>query len=191
MAWDGPSAAESHCGNEVAVSTVEELDLVLDRVHAQAAAEDLPYAVQIYRPGRHGAIMIGIGHRERSFVDWLDRSQPHGSGNRHAIGPDLAPAAVAIAFDFDRDWSEVPPDRTRISPHRARAFSPYGPTAAAPSCCSRFRSPTVAGRPAIAPVRPIAGDAMLRDDVGTFCLFSLGPGGEFDARRRLVMTLVR
>ncbi|ROO52792.1 immunity protein Imm1 of predicted polymorphic toxin system [Micromonospora sp. Llam0] len=120
VSWDGPSAEEPHRGNEVAVSTVEELDLVLDRVHAQAAAEDLPYAVQIHRPGRHGAIMIGIGHHERSFVDWLDRGQPHGSGNRYAIDPDLDPAAETIAFDFYGDWSEVPPDRTRISPHRAR-----------------------------------------------------------------------
>ncbi|MGW0434503.1 Imm1 family immunity protein [Micromonospora sp. NPDC003197] len=120
VSWDGPSAEEPDRGNEVRVSTVQELDLVLDRVNAQAAAENLPYAVQIHQPGRHGAIMIGIGHPDRSFVDWLDRSQPHGSGNRYAADPDLPPASEAIAFDFYGDWTEMPPERTRISPERAR-----------------------------------------------------------------------
>jgi hypothetical protein len=120
VSWDGPSAEEPDRGNEVPVSTVRELDLVLDRVNAQAAAENLPYAVQIHQPGQHGAIMIGIGHPERSFVDWLDRSQPHGGGNRYATDPDLPPASEAIAFDFYGDWTEMPPERTRISPERAR-----------------------------------------------------------------------
>ncbi|ASW55762.1 Imm1 family immunity protein [Plantactinospora sp. KBS50] len=120
VSWDGPSAEEPDRGNEVPVSTAQELDLVLDRVNAQAAAENLPYAVQIHQPGRHGAIMIGIGHPERSFVDWLDRSQPHGSGNRYATDPDLPPVSEAIAFDFYGDWTEMPPERTRISPERAR-----------------------------------------------------------------------
>lgn len=120
VSWDGPSAEEPERGNEVPVATPEELDLVLDRVHAQAVAEDLPYAVQIHQPGRHGAIMIGVGHPERSFVDWLDRSQPHGSGNRYATNPDLPPTAQAIPFDFYGDWTEMPPERTRITPEHAR-----------------------------------------------------------------------
>ncbi|GAA3781267.1 hypothetical protein GCM10022225_82070 [Plantactinospora mayteni] len=85
-----------------------------------ASAGLVTYAVQIHQPGRHGAIMIGIGHPERSFVDWLDRSQPHGSGNRYATDPDLPPASEAIAFDFYGDWTEMPPERTRITPERAR-----------------------------------------------------------------------
>jgi hypothetical protein len=120
VSWDGPSAEEPERGNEVAVPTIQDLDLLLERVHTQATAENLPYAVQIHKPGQHGAIMIGIGHPDRSFVDRLDRSQPHGSGNRYATDPDLAPAPEAIAFDFYGDWTEMPPERTRITPERAR-----------------------------------------------------------------------
>ncbi|MFY1692966.1 Imm1 family immunity protein [Plantactinospora sp. WMMB782] len=118
--WDGPSAEEPDRGKEVPVSTVQEVDLVLDHINAQAAAENLPYAVQIHQPGQHGAIMIGIGHPERSFVDWLDRSQLHGSGNRYATDLDLPPASEAIAFDFYGDWTGMPPERIRISAEHAR-----------------------------------------------------------------------
>lgn len=120
VSWDGPSVEEPDRGREVEVSTVEELDMVLDQVHRQAAEDGVAYAVQIHRPTRHGAIMIGVGHPDRSFVDWLDRSQPHGTGNRYAVDPDVEPADAPVAFDVYGDWTELPPVRTRIAAAQAR-----------------------------------------------------------------------
>jgi hypothetical protein len=120
VSWDGPSAEEPDRGNEVTVTTVAELDDVLDRIAAQAADEELPYGVQIHRPGRHGAIMLGVGHPERSFLDWLDRSQPHGTADRYGVQRDVPPATDRIAFDIYGHWSELDPERTQITAMVAR-----------------------------------------------------------------------
>jgi hypothetical protein len=120
VSWDGPSAEEPNRGHEVQVSTAAELDAVLDQVAAQASSEEVPYAVQIHQPGQHGAVMIGIGHPDRSFIDWLDRSEPHGTANRYGVESGLAPVAEPIGFDFYGDWTDMPPARTRITPSAAR-----------------------------------------------------------------------
>jgi hypothetical protein len=135
VSWDGPSEEEPGRGNEVPVSTVDELDAVLDRVAAQATAEDLPYAVQVHRPGRHGAVMFGIGHSVRSFLDWLDRGQPHGTADRYAVEPGVSAASEPVAFDFYGDWTEMPPERTRVTPLAARdAAREFVRTGGRPTC---------------------------------------------------------
>lgn len=135
VSWDGPSTDEPDRGHEVRVSSVAELDEVLDRVAAQAAAEDLPYGVQIHQPDRPGAVMLGIGHPERSFLDWLDRSQPHGSGDRYGVQPETTPGTEPIAFDVYGDWAEMPPVRTRVTTATARrAAHEYVRSGKRPTC---------------------------------------------------------
>lgn len=121
VSWDGPSAQEPDRGEEVAVDTITDLDTVLEQIAVQAAADGVPYAVQLHQPGHHGAIMIGVGHPDRSFIDWLDRSQSHGTGDRFGIDPGLPPINEAIGFDVYGSWSELPPARTRITVQNARA----------------------------------------------------------------------
>lgn len=121
VSWDGPSAQHPQRGHEVAVSAIADLDAVLDQVAAQAAVDEVPYAVQIHRPHHDGAIMIGVGHPERSFIDWLDRSRPHGTGDRYAVEPDVPPTDEVIGFDVYGHWTDVPPPRTRVTPKAARA----------------------------------------------------------------------
>ena len=120
VSWDGPGADEPDRGNEVAVSTVPELDAVLDRIATQAEAEHLCYAAQVHHLGHHGSIMIGIGHPERSFIDWMDRGQPEGRNNRFAVDPALPPVAEDVPFDVYGNWSEVSPERTRVRSATAR-----------------------------------------------------------------------
>lgn len=120
VSWDGPSEEDPDRGNEVAVTSVAELDEVLDRVAQQASEEQLPYGVQIHQSDRNGAVMLGIGHPDRSFLDWLDRSEPHGRANRYAVEPGLPPVTEAIGFDLYGDWSERYPERTRVTPAGAR-----------------------------------------------------------------------
>jgi hypothetical protein len=121
VSWDGPSAQQPKRGHEVAVSTTAHVDAVLKQVAAQAAIDEVPSAVQIHRPRHDGAIMIGVGHPTRSFIDWLDRSQPHGTGDRSAVDTDLPNIEQSIGFDVYGNWSEMPPPRTRITPQAARA----------------------------------------------------------------------
>lgn len=121
MSWDGPSPQEPERGHEVTVDTVAELDKVLSGIIVQAAADEVPYAVQICRVDQQGAIMMGVGHPERSFIDWLDRDQPHGTGNRYGVQPDLSLLSESIGFDVYGNWIEVRPARTRVASATARA----------------------------------------------------------------------
>jgi hypothetical protein len=120
VSWDGPSEEEPGRGNEVSINTVAELDDVLDRVTRQATDEQLPYGVQVHQPGRNGAVMLGIGHPERAFLDWLDRSEPYGRANRYAVEPGVSPTSEPIGFDIYGDWSERYPERTRVTPAGVR-----------------------------------------------------------------------
>jgi hypothetical protein len=139
VSWDGPSAREPERGHEVQVSTVDDLDQVLDQVAAQAAAENLPYAVQVYHPDAQGSIMIGIGHEERSFVDWLI---PKGYRKYGRI--DTVPAPdQPIAFDVYGDWHEHEPEQSRITPDTAReAVREFVRTGGQPTCVEWVEPPT-------------------------------------------------
>ncbi|MBT8224426.1 MAG: hypothetical protein HKP61_20010 [Dactylosporangium sp.] len=137
VSWDGPSEDEPDRGSEVSVEDVDDLGAVLDRVAAQAARDGLAYAVQIHQPGCHGAVLFGIGHAHRSFLDGLDRGQPHGTGDRFAVDTGTPAITEDLAFDVYGDWSEMPPERTRITPTLAyRAAEEYIRTRKRPTCVS-------------------------------------------------------
>lgn len=134
VSWDGPSPQEPDRGREVTVDTIARLRTVLDEITVQAVSDEIPYGVQIHRIDRHGAIMIGVGHPERSFIDWLDRSRSDGTGNRFGFQADLTSVDEPIGFDVYGNWINVSPPRTRITPQTARtAAEQYLQTARRPT----------------------------------------------------------
>jgi hypothetical protein len=134
VSWDGPGARHPDRGNEVVVTTVAELDAVFARVEAQAAEEDLPYGVQVWNQDMQASVMLGLGHPERTFLDWLDRGGPHGSANRYGVQPGTVPIEESLGFDIFGHWSERGPKRTRVTPAAAKdAAREYLHTAARPT----------------------------------------------------------
>ncbi len=133
VSWDGPSAEEPDRGNQVSVDSAGDLDAVLDRVAAQAAADDLPYAVQIHNPDAEGSVMIGFGHPRRSFVTWLLRT-PRGHAH-DGYEPDVPEVPEPIAFDRYGQWCEYEPAQTRVHAATARqAAHQYLITSQRPTC---------------------------------------------------------
>jgi hypothetical protein len=131
VSWDGPSARQPDRGNEVLVSTVDQLDRALDRVAAQANAEKLPYAVQVHRSEAPGSIMIGIGHPQRSFIDWL---MPKGH-REYGYVEGVAAWSEPIGFDVYGEWHEHEPEQVRVVPATAReAAREYVRTGQRPTC---------------------------------------------------------
>jgi hypothetical protein len=116
VSWDGPSADDPDRGYEVEISTVAELDAVLDQVAVHAATEKVPFAVQVHDDAAPGSVMLGVGHPERSFVDWLVPDGLH----QYAYEPKFAPGGEPIGFDVYGDWREHPPEKLRVHPGTAR-----------------------------------------------------------------------
>jgi hypothetical protein len=134
VSWDGPGVRQPDRGNEVVVTTVAELDAVFARVEAQAAEEELPYGIQVWNQDLPAAVMLGLGHPERTFLDWLDRSEPHGVANRYAVQSELPPIEESVGFDIFGHRSERGPKRTRVTPAAAKdAAREYLRTAARPT----------------------------------------------------------
>lgn len=131
VSWDGPSADEPDRGNEVPVTTLSELDAVLDQVASYAAARKLPYAVQVDKADAPGSVMIGIGHPDRSFIDWL---MPKGR-RQYAFDPDIPEPAESTVFDVYGEWHEHEPEESRVRPEAAReAAREYLRTGQRPTC---------------------------------------------------------
>lgn len=131
VSWDGPSAEEPGRGHQVDVDTVADLGGVLDRVAIQAAAENVPFAVQVHDPAASGSIMLGVGRPERSFVDWLVPDGRH----EHGYQPDTTPPAEPIGFDVYGGWHEHPTHKLRVTPNTARqAAREYVRTGRRPTC---------------------------------------------------------
>ena len=131
VSWDGPSAQNPQRGSEVDVSTVAELDAVLDRVAAHAAAKGVPFAVQVDREDSAGSVMIGVGHPQRSFIDWLMDEGHRSFGSE----PDMPAAAASVVFDVYGEWHEHPPEQSRVSPAVAlEAAREYVRTGERPTC---------------------------------------------------------
>jgi hypothetical protein len=134
VSWDGPGASNPHRGNEVVVATVGELDAVFARVEVQAAEDGVAYGVQVWNRELRASVMLGVGHPERAFLDWLDRSEPHGRANRYGFQPGTAPIEESLGFDVFGHWSERGPKRTRVTPTVAKgAARQYLDTAARPT----------------------------------------------------------
>jgi hypothetical protein len=134
VSWDGPGARHPNRGNEIVVTTVAELDAAFARVEAQAAEDGVPYGVQVWNPDLRASVMLGLGQNERTFLDWLDRSEPHGRANRYAVQPGTEPIEESLGFDVFGHWSERGPKRTRVTPAAAKdAAREYLRTAARPT----------------------------------------------------------
>lgn len=152
VSWDGPSAEEPGRGNKVDVCTVAELDLVLERVAAQASAEDIPYAVQIYRSDAPGSLMVGVGHPRRSMLDWLVPNGLH----EYGCQPGVPPWTEAVGFDVYGNWHERSPEKLRITPEAARnATREYVQTGQRPTCVEIRNMAVLRRREAGIGVRPI------------------------------------
>jgi hypothetical protein len=81
--------------------------------------------------------MIGVGHPDRSFVDWL---MPKGH-RRYGLEPDVPPPPEPIAFDVYGNWHEHRPEQTRVTPAKAReAAREYVATGGQPRSL-QWRSP--------------------------------------------------
>jgi hypothetical protein len=119
-------------GGSETVTTVEQLDALLDRLHSQALGE-LPMLVAINGP--KGSLMIGLGHSESVLTFTLPDSDPpylvstnkskdqtqidffmQGHHSRvmakHLVSMDVARSAVRVfveqgALSCDVRWSEV------------------------------------------------------------------------------------
>jgi hypothetical protein len=99
------------------VSTIEELDAVLDRVAAEAAAS--PQLLDIYPAGWSGLVppglQLGIGHPDRATVVYADAD-----GSAYGFDPALPEWPEPISFDYGGQWTELDPKRTRVTPEAAR-----------------------------------------------------------------------
>jgi hypothetical protein len=134
VSWDGPGFHHPDRGNVVTVTTLAALEAAFERVAAQAAADGIPYGVQVWDDQLPAAVMLGIGHPERAFLDWLDRSEPYGRASRYAVQRDVPPAQGVIGFDIYSHWSERGPERTQVTPAAAlEAAREYARTLARPT----------------------------------------------------------
>lgn len=106
----------------VEVSSVSELDALLERAAFESAKNSAPTIITITQselpedqpfPAPYG-VCVGIGHAERGYA--LHIGLPHGG---IAVEPDLAPWPGPISFDFSGKQVEYPPTDTRIRPGTA------------------------------------------------------------------------
>jgi hypothetical protein len=112
VTWGGNTT-----GGQDKITTVEELDQVLDSV--AVSPRGLPYSVAIVIPdgSRYPVTLeIGVGHAERSFAYWIG---PGDDDAAWALQPDLAPVE-GILIDYAGQSTEVWPERSRVSVQAAR-----------------------------------------------------------------------
>jgi len=115
------------------VGTVAELDAVLDRIVAEAAA-NRPQLLDIYPSDWSGLVppglQLGFGHPERATIVYADAE-----GSAYAFEPTLADWPEPISFEYGGQTSEVEPQRTRMTPKAGRqAARAYVETGGRPTC---------------------------------------------------------
>lgn len=106
------------------VSTADELDAVLGEVAAQADRNNLPFSVTVIPKGYEGTsyfdddfpdcIEIGVGHPERSFIQW------HGECGGYAFEPGLDPGPEGVRYDYGGQPVYPEPSQLRVTPRAAR-----------------------------------------------------------------------
>jgi hypothetical protein len=122
------------------VASVAQLDAVLDEIASRSGR----YSVGIYRPEDldnpvppweeppHGALELGVGDPDRSFVVFV------GAGGGVGTDPGMPPwpdGAPDIAFDYGGDPVFCGPDRARVRPETARqAAREFVATGQRPTC---------------------------------------------------------
>jgi hypothetical protein len=120
---------------ESSLSTLEELDALLDRVAAECGDNGLAHEVHVFNWGETGkflGIMLGVGHPERSFVYFYDESVAE-----FGYQPEVAEYGQRVAFDQVVGSSPLypPPALTRVTPAVARqAAGDYVTTGRRPTC---------------------------------------------------------
>jgi hypothetical protein len=118
------------------VSTVEELDAVLDHLTEKARIEGRRYKVGVAKQGEHGkyhyvGFDIGIGHPDRSFF-WV-YGTPDSAG--YAYEPGLSEWPEEIVFDVGGQATWYQPQDTRVTPQTARrAAREFFTTVRLPTC---------------------------------------------------------
>jgi hypothetical protein len=120
------------------VSSVTELDAVLDVVQRQRGDGGAPYAVTIV-PAVEDAefdelpgLQIGIGNDERAFV-FFSTADGHGTG--YGFEPGTQEWSTILAWDYSGQWTDYEPAKTRITPATAReAARQYIATGRRPTC---------------------------------------------------------
>ena len=101
----------------VQITTVEELDAIIDEVKTESVENSLPIVMTVTRsdvvddsefPVPYG-VCVSIGHPERSYALYI--GLPQGGV---AVEPDLDPWPKPLLFDFGGEETEYPPTSTRL-----------------------------------------------------------------------------
>lgn len=124
--------------NETPVSTVDELDAVLDQI-GQQAAQHGPIAVDVFPDDDQDGtepdyvpygLEIGIGYPDRSYVSYT--GEP---ASGFAYDPDLPPLEDTRTYNYGGEPAWYDPEHTRITPQQARdAAREYVRTGQRPAC---------------------------------------------------------
>lgn len=101
--------------NRRTVTTLVELDALLDEIEKLRGDFDTPYMATLFREPRDGtALQIGLGHPERSFMLRM------GDDSTYAVDPALPELDDALDWDYGGQATEYPPKWTRFTPAAAR-----------------------------------------------------------------------
>lgn len=107
--------------HQAQVSTVAELDAVLDRATQDRSPSGLPYKIDLVLDGSGGdvgerGLQLGLGYPERAFLMWF--GEPAGG---MGYEPALPPwDRKVLSFDYGGVPTEDGPERLRVSPGAAR-----------------------------------------------------------------------
>jgi hypothetical protein len=103
------------------VSTVTELDSVLDAIEGRCAETGQLFVVHVYAmddaDGLPGGVQIGVGHSQRSFAYWL------GDEGGSAFEPDLPSGPADLRFDYGGQPIFPTPEELRLRPAVARQIA--------------------------------------------------------------------
>ena len=103
---------------EESVSTVAEMDEVLDQIAAASVSADCGQLVSIEREDADRGLVIGVGLPERSMIEWSDDSDPEAAS--FAVEPALERASGHLRFDFFGTPTDYGPAKTQITNQLAR-----------------------------------------------------------------------
>lgn len=125
-------------GNQRTVTTIEDLDQVLDEIAGQRGKGGVPFMVDVLPavdaddPTELPGLQLGIGHPDRAFVFYTD---PDVSLLGYGHEPDLAEWDTDLSFDYGGTVTDYEPYKTRVTPTTVReAAREYVRTGQRPTC---------------------------------------------------------
>jgi ethanolamine utilization protein EutQ (cupin superfamily) len=111
------------------VSTVAELDELLDRLHADPAVRDAPPLVELVTADESRALDVGLARPAYSVLLWHDDDADEVLASEGTIATD-----DDAAFNFGGTWTHIP-DRSAIAVDLARrAAREFLTTGRRPTC---------------------------------------------------------